>query len=231
VASLVLLADEDPMWRPHAFHTDVLGTIMGISFATAKLSDYASRSSELLASHNPFAWMTLAHLRTQQSRRDSEKLYAAKWQLTKLLFKHGWSKERIIVLFKVINWMMALPEQQQELYWHAVLKLEEEHNMKCLEWVTPLEQSFMDKGWKKGLEKGIEQGIEQGLEQGRREGTVTLLERQLARRFGPLPKTAQRKLAKASLSDLAAWSDALPDAQSLKQMFASTAHQDSGPQA
>lgn len=44
---------------------------------------------------------SLAHLRTQQARHDPDALYAAKWQLTKLLYQHGWHKERIIVLFKV----------------------------------------------------------------------------------------------------------------------------------
>ncbi|WP_157200800.1 hypothetical protein [Massilia sp. Root351] len=38
-------------WRPHAFRNQILGTVMGISFATAKLVDYADRSDALLASH------------------------------------------------------------------------------------------------------------------------------------------------------------------------------------
>ncbi|WP_092274321.1 MULTISPECIES: DUF4351 domain-containing protein [unclassified Duganella] len=61
--------------------------------------------------------------------------------------------------------------------------------------------------------------MERGLERGRREGAVALLERQLAQRFGPLPQTARKKLAKASLEQLEAWSDALAAAPSLKQVF------------
>jgi hypothetical protein len=98
----VLLADDDPQWRPQAFHNKVLGTEMGIAFTTAKLLDHANRSDALLASHNPFAWVTLAHLRTQQAHRDPDALYAAKWQLTKLLYQHGWRKQRIITLFNVM---------------------------------------------------------------------------------------------------------------------------------
>jgi hypothetical protein len=52
VASLVLLADEDPHWRPHAFHNCVLGTVMGISFATAKLLDHAGRPPAI-----PLPWL------------------------------------------------------------------------------------------------------------------------------------------------------------------------------
>lgn len=124
VASLVLLADEDPTWRPHDFYVKVLGTVMGISFATAKLLDFDD--GNLLASDNPFALITLAHLQSQRNRHDADALFAAKWQLTRLLYEPGWSKQRIITVFKVINWMMALPEPQQARYWHAILKLEKE---------------------------------------------------------------------------------------------------------
>ena len=155
------------------------------------------------------AWVTLAHLRTQQARHDPDELYAAKWQLTKLLYQHGWRKQRIIVLFKVINWMMALPEPHQQRYWQALLKLEKEKKM---EWISPLEQSFIDKGRR--------QGLEQGIEQGHKEGAVALLQRQLTQRYGPLPKSLQRKLAAASLEQLDAWSDALPHAPSLQHLFA-----------
>lgn len=208
VASLVLLADDNPNWRPNAFHNQVLGTTMGISFTTAKLLDYASRSEELETSRNPFALMTLAHLHTQQARHDPDKLYAAKWHLTRLLYQRRWSKERIITMFKVINWMMTLPQAQQKRYWQTVLQLNKEHQMTDpMKWITPLEQMFIDDGMKKGVE------------QGRKEGAAAVLERQLTRRFGPLPKTVQRKLAKASVAQLTDWSDVVLDATSLKQVF------------
>lgn len=132
--------------------------------------------------------------------------------MTRLLFQHGWRRKRIIVLFTVINWMMALPELQQERYLQEVLQLREERDMELLnQW----EQMCVDKGMKKGLE----QGLERGLEQGRKQGAVALLERQLAQRFGPLPKTVQRKLAKASLAQVEAWSDLLLEASTMKQVF------------
>ncbi|MRW83686.1 hypothetical protein GJ698_06215 [Pseudoduganella sp. FT26W] len=53
VASLVLLADDDPVWRPQAFHNSLLGTVMGISFAAAKLLDYASQIDAMRMSCMP----------------------------------------------------------------------------------------------------------------------------------------------------------------------------------
>jgi hypothetical protein len=203
VASLVLLADDDPDWRPNAFHNQLLGTKMGISFATAKLLDYASRE-DLESSQNPFALVTLAHLRTQQAHHDPDRLYAAKWHLTKLLYQHRWSKARIIILFKVINWMMVLPQVQQKRYRQTVFRMKKERKMtNPMKWITPLEEMILD----------------EGLERGRKEGAAAVLERLLTRRFGPLSKTNQRKLAKASVEQLTSWSDAVLDATSLTQVF------------
>jgi hypothetical protein len=108
--------------------------------------------------------------------------------------------------------MMTLPEPQQARYWRDVVRLGKERKMELnmkrpLEWVTPLEEMLIAKG------------VKQGLEQGRKEGAAALLERLLARRFGPLPRTVRSKLAKASQEQLAAWSDALDEAQSLKEIF------------
>lgn len=111
-------------------------------------------------------------------------------------------------MFQVINWMMVLPDPHQRRYWQAVLKLDKEHKMKLL---NPLEQMFLDDGVKKGLQKGLEQG--------RKEGALALLERQLVRRFGPLPDTAKSRLVKASQRQLEAWDDALLEAESLRQVF------------
>jgi hypothetical protein len=215
VASLVLLADADPNWRPSNFHQQVQGTARGFSFTTAKLLDYAADTDALEASHHPFAWVTLVHLRTQQAHHDPDVLYAAKLHLTRLLFQHRWKRRRIIVLFNVINWMMALPEAHQRRYWRTVLRLGKEHEMKLL---NPLEQMFLDDG----IKIGRKQGLEQGLEQGRVEGAAALLERQLVQRFGPLPKTVRSKLAKANVEQIEAWSDAQAEAESLRQIFAAT---------
>jgi len=212
VTSLVLLADAVPNWRPDCFHEPGRGSVRTFSFTTAKLLDYAFDLDALAASHNPIAWVTLAHVLTQRAHHDPDKRYAAKLRATRLLFQHRWKPRRIMVLFNVVNWMIVLPEVHQRRYWRAVLRLQKEHEMKLL---NPLEQMFFDDGVKSGLKRGLEQGLEQG----RTEGAAALLERLLTQRFGPLPQTVRKKLAKASVAQVEAWSDALAEAQSLKQVF------------
>jgi hypothetical protein len=107
----------------------------------------------LEASDNPIAWVTLVHLRTLQDHHDADKRYAAKLHVTKLLFQHGWNRKRILVLFNVANWMMALPVPYQRRYWKAVLRMQKERDMELL---NPLEQMFLDDGIKKGMKQGLE---------------------------------------------------------------------------
>lgn len=241
VASLVLLADETPGWRPDSFYIRVLGTVMGIRFATAKLLDHAGRERELSHSRNPFALVTQAHLRTQQTRHNPAERYAAKWQLTKLLLQHGWSKKRIMVLFKVINWMMTLPEPLQLRYRRAVRELERKSQMEWidpydrirLEKVTQKAQRAVEKAEKsaqmaaqkaaqkaqKAAQKAAQEAAQEARAEGLGQGAAIVLERQLTHRFGPLPQTVKRKLAKASIEQLGAWSETILKAQSLRQVF------------
>lgn len=221
VASLVLLADDRPDWHPHAFHNSALGTVMGISFTTAKLLDFADRTDQLLVSRNPFALLTLAQLQTRAAHGDPAELFAAKWQLTQLLYQRGWSKRRIIALFKAINWMMTLPEHWQERYWQHIRELEGRNAMELL---NPLEQWFFDKGHKQGLQEGLQKGLLEGREKGaqleRDLSAVQLLERMLDQRFGPLSDATREQLHNASLDQLLAWGDALASAKSIDEILA-----------
>lgn len=99
------------------------------------------------------------------------------------------------------------------------------------ELLTPLQMMIRDLGIKKAVElwrqegltlsveNSIKQGIALGLDRGRKEGAAALLERQLWQRFGPLSPAVSKKLAKASVEQVEAWSDRLFVAQSLKQIF------------
>jgi predicted transposase YdaD len=124
------------------------------------------------------------------------------------------------VLFNAVNWMMSLPEPLERRFWRAILRLEKEREMKLL---NPLEQLIVNDHIKKieeqGLRQGRREGREEGLKQGRAEGGAAVLERLLAQRFGPLPQTVRKKLAKATGAQVEAWTDASVTAQSLKQVF------------
>lgn len=69
--------------------------------------------------------------------------------------------------------------------------------------------------WKR---EGLAQGREEGREEGRRQLAATV-QRQLVRRFGPLPEAALARLAAADADTLGLWAERLLDARSLDAVF------------
>ncbi|MXY52303.1 MAG: DUF4351 domain-containing protein [Gammaproteobacteria bacterium] len=61
--------------------------------------------------------------------------------------------------------------------------------------------------------------IQRARDEGRQEGTRTVLERQLQRRFGLLSPRVAERLRRASADDLATWVDRVLDANSLDEVF------------
>ena len=70
-----------------------------------------------------------------------------------------------------------------------------------------------------GFQRARDEGMQQGIEQGRIEGERAVLERQLLRRFGRLPRSASERLVAASAADLEAWADRVLEANSLDDVF------------
>jgi predicted transposase YdaD len=64
------------------------------------------------------------------------------------------------------------------------------------------------------------EGMEQGMATGELQGRAATLQRQLARRFGPLPASIEARLRSASIAELELWTDRVLDAGSLDAVFA-----------
>jgi len=217
VASMAVLADDNPRWRPTEFKNSVLGCQTGIQFPIAKLLDYLGHEAELEDNPNPFALFTLAHLQTMQTRHNDEARYQARWHLVQLLYKRNWDEQRVIDLLFVIDWMMKLPKHLEQALWQNVKKMEEEKKMA---YVSSLQRYAIEEG----MQKGMMLGMEQGLEQGRRTEATIMLERLLKRRFGTAPQRVHDRLADATADDLENWFDRAITAGSLAEVFGDASH-------
>jgi hypothetical protein len=69
------------------------------------------------------------------------------------------------------------------------------------------------------LAEKFDQWAEQYKKEGRLEGETLLLQRQLARRFGPLPTAVIARIAAASVPEIETWGDRVLDATSLDEVF------------
>jgi hypothetical protein len=155
VASLAVLADDSPDWRPDRFGYELFGCRHYLEYPLVKLIGYADRLDALLEDPNPFALVTASHLLTRQTRGDNAGRYAAKWRLSRLLYERDWDKQRIIDLFSVIDWMMRLPPELECRLWRDIQALERNMSMR---YVTSVERIGIEKGRLLGLEQGLEQG-------------------------------------------------------------------------
>jgi hypothetical protein len=100
-------------------------------------------------SSNPFATVVLAHLDTQETRHDQGERKDRKFHLIKRLFERGWNEKQIRDLFRLIDWMMDLPEPLADRFWDQVSQLKEEKRMPFI--TTPERYGRAD-----GLTEGIE---------------------------------------------------------------------------
>jgi len=82
VLSLVILGDERSNWRPGSFEYDISDGEVNLKFPSVKLLDYESRWDELESSNNPFAIITMAHLKTLATTRNLVERAEWKWILT-----------------------------------------------------------------------------------------------------------------------------------------------------
>jgi hypothetical protein len=149
VASLAVLADEDPSWRPTAFRYDLFGCQPGIRFPIVKLLDFAAHEAMLEASANPFAKVVLAHLKAQETQRDPASRQVWKLRLVRGLYERGFNPRDVRELFRVIDWMLELPKVLEDLFWQEVDNLQKERSMP---FITTPERV----GHRRGLRMGIE---------------------------------------------------------------------------
>ncbi|MBC8875225.1 MAG: cytosolic protein [Planctomycetes bacterium] len=148
VVSLAVLGDDQRGWRPERFGRSLWGCTVDFRFPVVKLLDHADRVEELERDPNPFAAIVLTHLKTLETRQDPESRRAWKVRLIKGLYERGLGREDIRQLFRLIDWMMDLPEDLNEQFWLEIEKLEEERTMP---YITSVERL----GRKKGLLNGI----------------------------------------------------------------------------
>jgi hypothetical protein len=163
VVSLAVLADASPRFRPGPFEEETLGCRVRFEYPSCKLLDLDRAQLEL--ENNPAAVVILAHRTAQERRRDPVQREASKWALTRPLYERGYSKEDIQELFRVIDWLVQLPAEQEVEFRRKIAEYEAQKHMP---YITSIERM----GREEGRQQGLQQGLAQGRQEGRQEGFV-----------------------------------------------------------
>jgi hypothetical protein len=160
VLSLAVLADDNPKWRPDHFQASIWGSTIGIRFRAVKLLDYANQEAALEKDANPFAAVVLAHLKALQLRRAEGERLQWKVRLIKGLYDRGWTADTIRQLFRLIDWMVQLPQELEARFRSEIYQFEEERHMP---YVTSFERLAREEGRQEGRQEGLEEGLLEGI--------------------------------------------------------------------
>ena len=150
MASLALLTDDSPNWRPRQYQQELFGCRVMLDFPSVKLLDYREQTDELLNHPSPFALVVLAHLQMQATRRNDADRYGAKLRLIRLAYQRGYERKTILELLRFIDWVLALPEDLEQQLQIEVSQFEEEP--------MPYVTSWERMGEKRGIQRGLEMG-------------------------------------------------------------------------
>jgi hypothetical protein len=122
-----------------------------------------------------------AHRVAQRRAPDPAERKTAKWQLTRRLYERGYGKEEILKLYRLIDWLICLPEELEVEFHRELADYEQQQHMPH---ITTIERL--------GQQKGREEGRQEGLQQGWRAGGIATRQRVvldvLEIRFGPAPE-------------------------------------------
>jgi hypothetical protein len=150
VISLAILGDERPSWRPQSYSYGQGGAKMTLEFLIVKLLDFEEQWSQLETSSNLFAPIIMAHLKSKATKQDPAARAQWKWTVVRGLYRRGYGRSDILELFRLIDWMMVLPEELQQEFNQRVKQATEETEMPLL---SHMELRAMEKGKEEGKEE------------------------------------------------------------------------------
>jgi len=129
IASLAVLGDERTSWRPNHYQTELWGCSVTFQFPIIKLLDYGQNWQALEEDRNPFAVVVMAHLKAQETRRDSQQRKQWKFNLTRRLYEQGYGRQDILNLYRFIDWLLVLTEGLEMEFRQEIEQFEQERQM------------------------------------------------------------------------------------------------------
>jgi hypothetical protein len=177
VVSLAVLADHSPRFRPGPYEQGTWGCRIRFEYPTCKLLDLSDEVLE--REDNPAAIVIAAHRVAQRRARDPAGRKTAKWQLTRSLYERGYSKEEILKLYRLIDWLIRLPEELEVEFHRELADYEQQQLMPH---ITTIERL--------GQKKGREEGWRAGVIAARQRAVLDALEI----RFGPVPEELRQSI-------------------------------------
>jgi hypothetical protein len=156
VGGFAILGDYAPDWNPRDYSEGVFGCQQGCEFRVAKLIEWRGRLAELEAGNNLFGLFVCAHLETMATRGDTGARQEAKFRLLANLMRRDDLDADLQRWYRLIDWIMKLPEDANHAVWLRLRELEEPTNVSH---VTYAEIFGRQEGLKEGRTEGFKEAL------------------------------------------------------------------------
>ena len=203
VVSRAVLTDAQSGFRPCGYERERWGCSLRFRFPMVKLIDWRERTAALEADRNPFVLVALAQLQAMAHRGGSARK-SAKLRLIRFLHQRDYTREQILAWFRVLDWILRLPEDRELEFREELMAFEEETQMP---YGTSVERI------------GIQKGLQQGLEQGRKQGEAAMLLRLIGLKFGAPSEDVRERIEAADGDTLLDWSARILTAEQVDDVF------------
>lgn len=148
VATLVILGDGKPDWRPTGYANEFWGCNLKLEVPIRKLLDFPDTPT---IPSNPFSWLVAAQRKSLGARRKVQARFEAKWQLVRGLYKANLTSQQIRDFFRLMDWVLDLPKHLEYNLETRLKKLEDESAMVHL---TSIERIILKRERAEGLRDG-----------------------------------------------------------------------------
>jgi hypothetical protein len=156
IGRFAILGDEDPDWKPSNYREGVLGCEDMFTFRVVKLSEWRGRLAELESGGNLFGLFLCAHLETMATRGNVAGRQDAKFRILANLMRRDILQADLQRWYRLIDWIMKLPEAANRAVW---LRLEALKEPKAMSHVTFAEIYGREKGLKEGLRDSLREAL------------------------------------------------------------------------
>jgi len=193
IYSLGVLLENQGVGDHLVYSDEHLGQGVRFTFPVVELEAWRDRLDELesLARTNPFAVLIMAQLRANE-HPDKRTRLGPKLDLVRGLRHYGYAPDVARQIYRLIDWVIALPVDLDSAYAQAMTVLRKESKMA---FVPTLERVA------------------------RRESEANLLLRMLQHRFGTVDDTVTKRLRTADSAHLETWALNFVDADTLDDVF------------
>lgn len=213
-ASLVVLADDEPGWRPGPYVHEAGAVRLTLAYHACKLLDLDL--GPWLACGHPVARVIQAHRLAQRTRGDAGARRVAKLALVRELLAAGLAREEAVRVLRIVHWLLALPREDEAALMQEVRNGEAGMHDTMR---SPSEMVVLEAGIEEGRRLGRQEGRQEGREEGRCVAARECLLDVISERFGAcnpglardvesiqdvaeLRRLARRAIQASSLEDL-----------------------------